>query len=136
MMPRRGLRSTFVSSKTCWRNSASSHSEGIGVSLCAGSRIAAVARAAAVLADDLALLLFHARAAALAVVHPLDDAAAAVDRAIVHGGRVAPGPATSQRLPASRTLTTWPGGAEGERRATRRRASASSSSPPPGATAS
>src|SRR5712692_648863 len=101
MIPRNGLRSTLVSSNTCWRNSASSHSEAIeSQSSKRESRITAIARKPAVPADDLALLLFHAGAAALAVVDPLDDATAAVDRAIVHDGSVAPRRGRSQRIPA------------------------------------
>ena len=44
----------------------------------------------AIAADDLALLLFHPLAAALADVDPLDAAAAPVDRAVIHAGSVAP----------------------------------------------
>jgi len=48
-------------------------------------------------ADDLALLLIHALATALADVDPLDDAPAAIDRAVFHAGSLAPPPARSQR---------------------------------------
>src|SRR5712692_8579953 len=111
MIPRSGLRSTLVSSNTCWRNSASSHSDAIdSQSSKRQSRITAVTCGPTVSADDLALLLFHAGAAALAVVDPLDDSAAAVDRAIVHAGSVAPRRGRSQRLRAGRVH--WPRGDE------------------------
>jgi len=41
----------------------------------------------AIPADDLALLLFHPLAAALADVDPPDDAPAPVDRAVIHAGQ-------------------------------------------------
>jgi hypothetical protein len=57
------------------------------------SRIAAVAREVAIRAYDLAALFLHPRTTPFAVVDPLDDPAAPVDRPIVHDRSVAPAPA-------------------------------------------
>src|SRR5436853_7252250 len=88
MIPRSGLRSTVVSSKTCCSSSASLQSGSIlaqSNKTSARLRIGAVPVEPAVLAHDLALLLFHARAAAFALVHPVHAPGPAVDRVIVHG---------------------------------------------------
>src|SRR5437773_292770 len=88
MIPRSGLRSTVVSSKTCCSSSASFQSGSIlaqSSTTYARLRIGAVPVESAVLAHDLALLLFHARAAAFAMMHPVDASGLTVDRVIVHG---------------------------------------------------
>ena len=58
----------------------------------ASLRIGAISMVSAIAADDLALLLFHPLAAALAEMNPLDDATAAVDRVVVHARSLAPSP--------------------------------------------
>src|SRR5437762_1958621 len=99
MIPRNGFRSTDVSSKTCCSSSASFQSGSIGDRSSdrrATSRIGTIAIEPTVATHDLALLLFHPRTTALAMMHPFHPSGATIDRAIVHGRSVASSTAASQ----------------------------------------